>query len=60
MTTKTDAALKLIDAGKTVREAARAVDVSESAIHAAVKRRKEKEVAAQGICPCCGQKIPKK
>ncbi len=52
MTTKTEQALALIAEGQSVRQAARAVDVSESAVHAAVKRQK-----ATVTCPCCDAKV---
>jgi transposase-like protein len=58
--TNTERALQLIDAGKTVRQAAREVDISESALHAAVKKRKAEQLKEQGICPCCHQSLPDK
>lgn len=60
MSTKTDRALEMIDKqGMTVRQAARKADISESALHSALKRRKAEQLKDQGICPCCGQKLPK-
>ncbi len=53
MTTKTEEALKLLAEGKTVREAARIVDISESALHSALKKSR-----ATAVCPCCGSKVP--
>lgn len=60
MTTDTSKALALIDSGLTVRQAAREVDISESAVHAAVKRRNAERLKEQGICPCCHQRLPEK
>jgi predicted DNA-binding protein (UPF0251 family) len=55
---KTDQAIELIEKeGLTVRQAARKIDISESAVHAAVKKRKAEKT---GTCPCCGQKLPEK
>ncbi len=54
MKTKTQQAIELVRQGSTVRQAARAVDVSESAVHAALRKAK---AADSGICPCCGQAI---
>ena len=57
MTTKTEQAIKLIEEqGMKVRQAARQVDVSESALHAAMKKRKAQ---AMGVCECCGQPLKK-
>lgn len=55
--TKTEQAIKLVEEGMTVRKAAREVDVSESAVHAAIKRKRAEQLAASGVCPCCGQMI---
>lgn len=56
--TKTESAIALIKGqGMTVRQAARAVDVSESAVHAALKKQRLRQ---EGICSCCGQKLPEK
>ena len=55
MTTKTEQALALVAQGKTVRQAARLVDVSESAVHSALKKQKAQKT---GVCPCCGQRMP--
>ena len=55
--TKTEEGLALIDNGMTVRQAARQVDMSESALHSAVKRRKDAEMAERGICPACGRTV---
>jgi hypothetical protein len=52
MTTDTAKALALIAAGKTVRQAAREVDISESAVHAALRKSKATEQ-----CPCCGSMV---
>jgi len=52
MVSRTEQALALVDSGMKVREAARKVDISESAVHAAVKRKKAE---AAGGCLSCGQ-----
>jgi hypothetical protein len=52
--TKTEQALILVDSGKTVRQAAREVDISESALHSAIKKRR-----AQITCPCCDSRVEK-
>lgn len=57
MASKTEAALALIEQGRSVRAAAREVDVSEAAVHAALKKQRAKE---QGVCPCCGQPLPER
>jgi predicted transcriptional regulator len=51
MSSKTAAAVALVDAGQTVRQAARTVDVSEAAVYRAIK---EKQAATTGCCPRCG------
>lgn len=59
MASKTEQAVELIEKeGLTVRQAARKVDVSESAVHSAIKRRDAEKQKAKGICPCCGQALP--
>ena len=50
---KTQQALSLLDKGKTVREVARIVDLSESAVRFADKKRR---ASAAGLCPTCGAK----
>jgi transposase len=56
--TKTEHAVKLVrEEGMTVRQAARQVDVSETTVHAAIKKLDAQE---KGLCPCCGQKMPEK
>ena len=49
---KTMQAVRRVQAGETVREVARALDISEAAIYAQLKRE-------QGLerCPCCGQVV---
>lgn len=49
---KTMQAVRRVQAGETVREAARALDISESAIYAQIKREKDRP-----HCPCCGQVV---
>lgn len=49
---KTMQAVRRVQAGETVREAARALDISESAIYAQIKREKDRP-----RCPCCGQVV---
>jgi hypothetical protein len=51
---KTQRALAMIAAGSTVRAAARAVDISEAAVHRARKALRDKEKSESGICPACG------
>ena len=55
--TKTDQGLALVAQGLSVRQAARKVDMSESALHTAVKRRRDDESRAAGICPCCNRPL---
>lgn len=52
--TKTATALGYVDGGMDVRQAARKADVSESAVHSALRRRSAKE---DGTCLNCGQEI---
>lgn len=52
MITKTELAVSLVEQGKTVRQAAREADVSETAVHSALKKRRAAEA---GVCPTCGQ-----
>ena len=48
---KTQIAVALVDGGMSVRQAARQVDLSETAIRTAIKNR---EAKASGACPSCG------
>lgn len=55
MVSLTDQAVKMVqEEGLSVRKAARKVDVSESAVHAALKKAR-----ATVICPCCDTKVEK-
>jgi DNA-binding CsgD family transcriptional regulator len=45
-------AVQRVQAGETVREVARDLDISESAIYAQIKREQGKT-----RCPCCGQVV---
>ena len=47
---RTNQAVKRVLAGERVRDVARSLDLSESAVYTAVKREKEKQ-----LCPCCKQ-----
>lgn len=49
---RTMQAVRRVQAGEAVREVARDLDISESAIYAQIKRE-------QGLtrCPCCGQVV---
>lgn len=47
---RTAQAVKRVQAGETVRSAARALGISEAAVYAQIKREQGKP-----ICPCCGQ-----
>lgn len=49
---RTTQAVRRVQAGETVRDVARDLDISESAIYAQIKRE-------QGLtrCPCCGQVV---
>lgn len=50
---RTGQAVRRAMAGERVRDLARELDLSESAIYAAVKREREKR-----FCPCCGSLVP--
>lgn len=52
MTTKTDAALAMVDAGATPYAAAKEAGISTSAVYRALKRRAEVP-----LCPCCGRAL---
>lgn len=52
MTTKTDAALAMVDAGATPYAAAKEQGLSTSAVYRALKRRAER-----ALCPCCGHAL---
>lgn len=49
---KTQQALSLVRAGKSVKEAAQEVGIAEATIYIAQNRIKGKE-----LCPCCGQVV---
>lgn len=49
---KTMQAVRRAQAGEKVRDVARELDLSESAVYAALKREKQRE-----RCPCCGQVV---
>lgn len=49
---RTMQAVRRVQAGETVREVARDLDISESAIYAQIKR--ERDLTR---CPCCGQAV---
>jgi hypothetical protein len=49
---KTMQAVRRVQAGETVREVARDLDISEAAIYAQLKR--ERNLTR---CPCCGQVV---
>ena len=51
---KTEQALALVDQGARPAEAARKMEISESAVYAAIKKRKTK---ALGRCHCCDAPI---
>lgn len=51
---KTEQALALVDLGARPAEAARKLEISESAVYAAIKKRKTK---ALGRCNCCGAPV---
>lgn len=49
---KTQQALALVRAGKSVKEAAQEVGIADATVYIAINRTKGKEV-----CPCCGQVV---
>ena len=49
---RTTQAVRRVQAGESVREVARDLDISESAIYAQIKREKARE-----RCPCCDQVV---
>lgn len=49
---KTQRALALVRAGKTVKQAADEAGIAEATIYIALNRTKGKE-----LCPCCGQVV---
>lgn len=49
---KTQQALALVRAGKSVKEAAQEIGIAEATIYIAINRIKGKE-----LCPCCGQVV---
>lgn len=57
---KTQDAIKLHrEAGMSVAQAARKMEISETAVYAAIKRLEKKEAKAAGKvpCPCCGTMV---
>lgn len=57
---KTQDAIKLHrEAGLSVAQAARKMEISETAVYAAIKRLETKEAKAAGKvpCPCCGTMV---
>jgi len=58
---KTQDAVRLHLSGEmTVAQAARKMEISETAVYAALKRLERKEAKAAGLepCPCCGSLVP--
>ena len=49
---RTTQAVRRVHAGESVREVARDLDISESAIYAQMKREQGRD-----RCPCCGQVV---
>jgi hypothetical protein len=54
---KTQQAVNLVMEGMRPYAAARQVGLPSNAIYTAVKRMRDKQIKASGICPCCRQKI---
>lgn len=54
---RTQFALSLYRDGNSIYGAAKHAGLSYSTVHAAVQKMKEKE--ARGVCPHCGQLMPK-
>lgn len=50
---RTSQAVRRAMAGERVRDLARELDLSESAVYAAVKRERDRQE-----CPCCGSTVP--
>ena len=55
---KTMQALQLIAHGKTVRQAAAEVGVSEQAVYTAKKRQEASMALGKVRCPCCNSLVP--
>ena len=55
---KTMQALQLIARGKTVRQAAAEVGVSEQAVYTAKKRQEASMALGKERCPCCQTLVP--
>ncbi|MBP8789074.1 MAG: hypothetical protein KBH41_16700 [Azonexus sp.] len=55
---KTMRALKLLDSGMSVRQAALGVGVSEQAIYTAKKRQEQSIARGKVRCPCCQSLVP--
>ena len=53
---KTYQAVEWVEKGLTAAQAARKMEISESSVYAALRKRKAKDL---GCCPTCGQKIRK-
>ena len=58
MESKTQAALRLLKEGKTVKQASAEIGISEQAIRAGRLREQKRQAKETGTCPCCGQKLP--
>lgn len=59
---KTQEAIRLHrEGGLTVAQAARQMEISETAVYAALKRLEKKEAKLAGLepCPCCQTQVPK-
>ena len=58
---KTQDAVRLhLEGGMTVAQAARKMEISETAVYVALKRLERKEAKAAGLveCPCCSSLVP--
>lgn len=55
---KTMQALKLVDQGMKVREAAKEIGISEQAVYTAKKRQEESIALGKVRCPCCNSLVP--
>lgn len=58
--TKLAEAFGYMDQGLTAHAAAVKAKLPPSHLYVAIKKRKDAEMKSQGICPCCGQKLPEK